>query len=375
MIRIAVVLSVFLLSAGWLGAQDFDPRIAFKDLRVLRGVWFMPTDRGDRLEIWQIEDDSTMTGRSLRIKPENGDTVLLETMRLTIRDTNVVYSAVVRGQNNNKAVDFLLTEAYSDEFLFENPAHDDPQKIRYLMLGNREIQVTTEGKKNGRTITREYVFEREFKAAGAEFRVRAGTNISTIATERAFNNMLSGPDFGVLPGWELGLGILFKGSGGFLNINTEIGLAGRYFGVNSRFFSDTTEYVRDGTYLTNWFTAALYPEFTLKRDGRLTLLVGPYYSRLISSRLNGTTIPRPSDKLFNTNKDLNKNDLGILAGVHYQLKPKKKDMGAKLGARFNIGMRDLDNLYKRRCSNPALCNERLLLRSISLYYSINLVQL
>jgi hypothetical protein len=79
--------------------------------------------------------------------------------------------------------------------------------------------------------------------------------------------------------------------------------------------------------------------------------------------------------LFNTNKDLNKNDLGILAGVHYQLKPKKKDMGAKLGARFNIGMRDLDNLYKRRCSNPALCNERLLLRSISLYYSINLVQL
>lgn len=374
-VRLFITCAIWAVLPGILNAQEFNPKTAFRDLKSLKGVWFMPTDRGDRLEVWEIQDDSTMTGRSIRIKPESGDTVLLETLKIALRDTQVIYTVIVRGQNNNKPVDFKLTEAFSDEFLFENPQHDDPQKIRYFLLGNREIQVTTEGKKNGRTVTREFVFEREFKAASAEFRLRAGAAVAGLAAERDLNNMLSGPDFGMLPGWDLGIGVLFKGRGGFLNINTEIGLSGRYLGVNSRFFADTTEYIRDGNYLTNWFTAAIYPEFTLKRDGRLAVIVGPYYGRLVSSRLSGTSVPRPNDKLFNTNRDLNRNDFGLLAGFHYQLKPRKRDLGAKLGARFNLGLTDLDNLYKRRCSNPALCNERILLRSASVYYSINLTQL
>jgi Domain of unknown function (DUF6265) len=139
-------------------AQEFNPERAFNDLKTIKGVWFMPTDRGDRLEIWTVVDDSTMTGRSVRIKPEDGDSVLLETLKLTLRDTNIVYSATVRGQNANKPVDYKLTEAWRDEFVFSNPKHDDPQIIRYILLGNRELQVTTEGKKNNRTVTREFIF-------------------------------------------------------------------------------------------------------------------------------------------------------------------------------------------------------------------------
>ena len=116
---------------------------AFRELRRgLEGTWFMPTDRGDRLEIWWKEDDQTLAGKNVRIKPENGDTVLLERLRIELRDTNITYIAIARGQNSNMPVSFLLTEIDEEGFfVFSNPEHDDPQTIRYLLLGNREMQV------------------------------------------------------------------------------------------------------------------------------------------------------------------------------------------------------------------------------------------
>ena len=139
-------------------AQIEKPKAVFRELTRLDGTWFMPTDRGDRLEIWDIANDSTMTGRGCRIKPENGDTVLLETLRLELRGDDIIYSALVRGQNQGKFVPFVLTEAGYDEYLFENPQHDDPQKIRYFLLERRELQVTTEGKRNGGPRKQQFTF-------------------------------------------------------------------------------------------------------------------------------------------------------------------------------------------------------------------------
>jgi hypothetical protein len=356
-------------------AQITNKKAAFRAIKTLEGVWFMPTDRGDRLEIWKVEDDSTMVGRSVRIKQEDGDTVTLETLRLTRRDTNIIYSAVVRGQNSNKPVDFELTEAYSDEFLFENPAHDDPKKIKYILLGNRELQVTTEGKKSDRVITHEYVFEREFNPASAEFRVRGGINAASLFSERKLNTIEQQPEFGYRPGWELGVGGVFKGRGGFLAINVELAFSGKNSSIVSRFFADSNLYVRNGHYRTTWFNAAVFPEFTFRRDGKLSMIVGPYYSRLALSRVIGESSPASKNKLFNSNNDLKKNDFGLMGGLQYKMNFGKKDLGGKMGARFNLGLTDLDKLYKRRCLNPALCNESIVLRSISVYYAINLVKL
>ncbi len=372
----ALCLSALLPSAIF--AQEFDPEWAFDGLRTIKGVWFMPTERGDRLEIWEIVDDSTMTGRSLRIKQEDGDTVLLETLRLTLRDTNIVYSAVVRGQNANKPVDFILTEAYRDEFVFENPRHDDPQKIRYVLLGKREMQVTTEGKKNNRTVSREFVFEREFSKAATQFRVRAGLGGGSLVKEREFNgNFDRKPQFSPRPSWEVALGTAFKGAGGFLTLNMELGLAGKYAGVDSRFYLDTTLIIREGSYQMIWLNAAIFPEFTLRRDGRLSAIVGPYYGRLLVNGTKGDFLP-PSrtNQRYNSNTDLNKNDFGLLAGLQYRLNIGKKDLNGKIGARFNMGLTNLDKLYVRRCTSATnTCNERVLLRGVSVYYTVDLAKL
>jgi hypothetical protein len=286
----------------------------------------------------------------------------------------------VRGQNQNRPINFKLTQADYDGYLFENPAHDDPQKIRYLLLGNRELQVFTEGKRNNRKVTQEYVFEREFTPGAVEFRVRGGINANTLRGSGTLIPLLgaSEPEFGWRPGWELGTQAVFKGRGGFVAINCEIGLAGRYSYAKSEFdiFDDSLiVYKRDGTYSTLWLTLAVAPEITLKRDGRLSLLVGPYYGILLSSRLNGTAEPQGDNQLFDSNNDLKKNDLGLLAGLQYKLNFGKKDIGGKIGIRTNISLSDLDNLYVRSTRGTQQSNGRDSLMGVAVYYSVNLLKL
>lgn len=363
-----------------LQAQIEDAKAIFRELRALEGTWFMPTDRGDRLEIWSRADDSTLVGKNVRIKPENGDTVTLEILRLERRGNTITYIAVARGQNKNEPVRFELTTADYDGYVFENPQHDDPQKIRYNLLGNRELQVFTEGKKGSRTVTNEFVFEREFAPGAVEFRLRGGVNAHSLAGTGYFPSLTpeDKPAFGWRPGWELGVGARFKGRGGFIAVNVEVGLFGRFSAAQSAFaVIDTgyTLYRRDVTYNTTWISLVVAPEITLKRDGRLSLIAGPYVGRLISSRHNGVFEPQ-ENKNFKSNNDFKKTELGLVAGLQYKLKAgKKRDLGSIIGLRGNLGLSDIDNLYTRFTNNAALGNGRVAFRGVSLYYSFNLLNL
>lgn len=376
----AGLFSAFILVPLSLFSQIEDPKGIFRELRSLEGTWFMPTDRGDRLESWRIQDDSTLIGRGFRIKPENGDTVTLENLRLELRDTTITYIAIARGQNQNKPVSFKLTQADYDGYVFENPAHDDPQKIRYLLLGNRELQVFTEGKRSNRTVTQEYVFEREFTPGGIEFRVRGGINFNTLRGTGTLIPLIGAtePEFGWRPGWELGALAVFKGRGGFVSINCEVGLVGKYSYAKSEFdvFEDSSVvYKRDGTYSTLWFTIAAVPEIMFKREGRLSLLVGPYFGVLLSSRMHGIAEPEEGNELYESNNDFKKTDLGLLAGLQYKLNFGKKDVGGKLGLRANIGLSDIDNLYIRSTGGSQQSNGRVSIMGVALYYSMDLLKL
>ena len=378
-IRLLLPALLFLLPSVS-SAQIDDAKGIFRELRALDGTWFMPTDRGDRLESWKIVDDSTMTGRDFRIKPENGDTVTLETMRLELRNDHLDYLVIVRGQNQNKPIPFRLTEADYDGYVFENPEHDDPKKIRYVLLGNRELQVTTEGKRNGRDVKQEYVFEREFTPGSVEFRLRAGINAYTLRGTGYFpsDTPEDKPAFGWKPGWELGTQVAFKGRGGFVTINCELGLSNKFAHAKSAFTvieDSVINYRRDGTYSTIWLHIAATPEISFKRDGRFSVIVGPYFGILLSSRMHGTVEPKGENKLFEANKDFKKKDIGVVAGFQYKLNFGKKDIGGKLGLRAQIGLADLDNLYTRGSSSAALGNGRISLLGAAVFYSFNLLSL
>jgi len=384
-IRRLLLFSAFVLLSDFVSAQIEYPEDAFRELRRgLEGTWFLPTDRGDRLEIWWKEDDQTLAGKSVRIKPENGDTVLLDRLRLELRDTTVTYIIIPRSnQSNKEPVSFALTEI--DEagfFVFSNPKNDDPQKIRYLLLGNREMQVETISKRNGREVKQEFVFEREFTPGAVEFRLRAGINAHSMNGTRGLIQNFEPPKFGWKPGWEIGMQARFKGQGGFITINTELSAVGRRPSVKSEFSVDldTTPFIlnykRDLTYNSIWLVASIMPELTFRRDGRLSLLAGPYYGRLVGLSGKGIQIPEEKDKLFKVNNDFKKNDFGLQIGFQYKLNFGKKDLGGLLGIRATYGLSNLDNLYTRVCEdNPALCNGQVSFLGASLYYSVNLLKL
>jgi hypothetical protein len=365
-------------------AQIEDAKEVFRELRSLDGVWFMSTDRGDRLEIWRKQNDSTLTAKDVRIKPENGDTVLLETLRMELRGNEVIYTVQIKGQNNNQPVPYTMTTADNDGYVFENPKHDEIQKIRYQLLGNRELQVTTEGKRNNRPVTNEYVYEREFAPGTVEFRVRAGVNAYSL---RRTGNFVTdrGPVFAVRPGWELGTQVTFKGAGGFILVNVELGLSGRFAHVQSAFTRTTgkgyngldsfTVYTRDLTYSSTWIDLAVIPQITLKRDGRLSLIAGPYFSYLLGNKGHGTETPPNENKLYNANNDFKKTAFGIVAGFQYKVNFGKKDVGGILGLRGNLGLSNIDNLYARGISSTALANGAVAFNGLSLYYSMNLLKL
>jgi len=96
----------------------------FSELFLLKGTWSMKTTKGMLYENWVINNDSTMAGKSYRLN--NTDTVLLETVGLVMRGSQILYIASAEGQNNQQAVAFKLVNRDNDTFIFENPEHDFP---------------------------------------------------------------------------------------------------------------------------------------------------------------------------------------------------------------------------------------------------------
>ena len=159
-----------------------------------------------------------------------------------------------------------------------------------------------------------------------------------------------------------------------ITINGELGLVGRYATATSKFLADTL-YERDVTYNSIWLTLAVVPEITFRRDGRLSIMAGPYLGVLIGNRAKGLVAPAGNDQLFDTNNDFKKTDIGLTGGLQYKLNFGKKDIGGILGIRANLGLSNIDNLYDRNCPTPSLCNGRIGFLGATAYYSVNLLKL
>lgn len=95
----------------------------------LKGTWQRQSAKGILTESWQQLDDSTFAGRSFFVS--NGDTVSSETISLEQRNGKLYYIPIVSGQNDGKAIVFTQTKLSDSAIIFENPAHDFPEKIEY----------------------------------------------------------------------------------------------------------------------------------------------------------------------------------------------------------------------------------------------------
>lgn len=115
-----------------------------KGIYQILGQWEAKSDAGTIYENWEMNPDSSLTGKSFIIKPGN-DTIPLEQLKIICKGDSVYYVATVNGQNDNKPVYFNLIEFTPMVFAFENKQHDFPQLIRYSIKTKDIYTVIIEG--------------------------------------------------------------------------------------------------------------------------------------------------------------------------------------------------------------------------------------
>ncbi|HTH57010.1 MAG TPA: DUF6265 family protein [Cyclobacteriaceae bacterium] len=125
----------------------------------LVGTWKIQTGQGLIVEKWRLVNDSTLIAKSILIKTP-GDSMLQESLEMSLRKGEWAYTSTVQGQNNNKPVAFKVIFLKGTEFISENPTHDFPQRIAYRRIKNM-IYASIEGKTNGRFSKRNFDFSGE----------------------------------------------------------------------------------------------------------------------------------------------------------------------------------------------------------------------
>jgi hypothetical protein len=126
----------------------------------LIGNWENKMDDGILSETWKKENDSTFSGKSYFIV-NSKDTVHSETILLTQLNNQLIYSPTVKGQNDDKPIDFIMTSDSENNFVFENPKHDYPQKIVYKKATENSLVATISGIQQGKQSTESYPMKKK----------------------------------------------------------------------------------------------------------------------------------------------------------------------------------------------------------------------
>jgi hypothetical protein len=152
-----IVILFFVSSVFAAKAQSYSDK-DFKPLYSLQGLWKMETGRGPIYEEWNKKDDKKLAGRSYRIN--NSDTIVMEKIELYISGNEIVYSPTVSDQNNQQPVTFKLISNADGRFVFENKAHDFPQRIIYNLVSNDAVHARIEGVRNGQERGSDFKYSR-----------------------------------------------------------------------------------------------------------------------------------------------------------------------------------------------------------------------
>lgn len=102
------------------------------ELGGLEGRWQEQSMRGTVYESWQRSGPKSMSGVGGFVSAK-GDTLGGETLELRQEGDTLLYIATVPDQNDGKPVPFMMTMRSADSLVFENPAHDYPDRIVYFI--------------------------------------------------------------------------------------------------------------------------------------------------------------------------------------------------------------------------------------------------
>ncbi len=127
--------TLVLIFLGWGVAHSQD------SFRQFSGKW--QVEDKQTFEVWSEGEDGNLIGRAFKLV--NGQEVLKEELSIRRVGEDVFYEARVPDQNKGAVIPFTWNRAFEKGLSFENPEHDFPQKIQYVFVNERTIQVAVLG--------------------------------------------------------------------------------------------------------------------------------------------------------------------------------------------------------------------------------------
>lgn len=135
-------LTLCVLGMAPLVAQPFT-QTDFQQLHALRGAWTLTNKRGVLHEVWRLNAADQLTGVSFLVRGK--DTIPQENIVLQLREGNITYTPTTVNQNEGLPVVFTLISTENGLFIFENKAHDFPQRIGYQIPKDSLLNAYIEG--------------------------------------------------------------------------------------------------------------------------------------------------------------------------------------------------------------------------------------
>jgi hypothetical protein len=122
----------------------------------LEGKWVGKYDTVPIFEQWKPPDGNIMRGRGGVLSGK--DTVFSERINIEQRGHDLYYIAIVG--HNREPAEFKFTGYKEDTAVFENPAHDFPQRVLYYKNSDGTVYACVDGKYKGRYVKEEFNYKK-----------------------------------------------------------------------------------------------------------------------------------------------------------------------------------------------------------------------
>jgi Domain of unknown function (DUF6265) len=126
------------------------------DLKWLSGCWQVDQPGRDVIEQWTQPGGGMMLGVSRTVK--DGKTTEYEFIKIADENGILVYTA--KPSSQAEASFKLTANSSGEDYVFENLAHDFPQRIIYSRKSNNALVARIEGTLNGKTRSIEFPMKR-----------------------------------------------------------------------------------------------------------------------------------------------------------------------------------------------------------------------
>lgn len=138
-----------------LAAQLAGPPATIDQMAWLSGCWIQARPNGSVEELWMAPGGGTMLGLGRTVR--DGKLREYEFVRVVEADGSLAFVAKPSGQDE---ASFPLKAITPAEAVFENPAHDFPQRVVYRRLGPDAVAARVEGRIGGQDKAIDFTYQR-----------------------------------------------------------------------------------------------------------------------------------------------------------------------------------------------------------------------